>query len=310
VLTASATTLRTQFAATLWQIAKRIKETNMNLLGKIFVVLIVVMSLVFMTLALAVYATHKNWKDIVEGPNGLKTQLNTAKAELDQKVADYNRLETELKGEVESAQQQVRKLEAERVALVDRNAGIQSELDQLKAERRDATAAVAATQQNNQRLADEVTGLRADIRTNEQARDQAFATTLKATEDLHQAKGQLDNTVERNRQLTSQVSGLTAVMDANGVDPNTPPDSVVPTVDGLVSQVRQAAGAQLVEVTIGADDGLKQGNTVEVYRGGRYLGRVEILKTSPDRAVGRVDRRFQQGQIQEGDRVATRLRVN
>jgi hypothetical protein len=282
----------------------------MNLLGKIFVVLIVVMSLVFMTLALAVYATHKNWKDIVEGPNGLKSQLDTARAELDQKVNAYNSLESQLKGEIESAQQQVRKLEAERVALVDRNAGIQSELDQLKAERRDATAAVAATQQNNQRLADEVTGLRADIRTNEQARDQAFATTLKATEDLHQAKGQLDNTVERNRQLTSQVSGMTAVMDAGGLDPNTPPDAVVPTVDGLVSQIRQVAGAQLVEVTIGADDGLKQGNTVEVYRGGRYLGRLEIVKTSPDRAVGRVDRRFQQGQIQEGDRVATRLRVN
>ncbi len=282
----------------------------MNLLGKIFVVLIVVMSLVFMTLALAVYATHKNWKDIVEGPNGLKSQLDTTRAELDQKVADYNRLESQLKGEVESAQQQVKKLEAERVALTDRNAGIQAELDQLKAERRDATAAVAATQQNNQRLADEVTKLRTDIRDNEQARDQAFATTLKATEDLHQTKGELDSTVERNRQLTSQVSGLTAVMDANGIDSKTPPDSVVPTVDGLVSQVRQAAGAQLVEVTIGADDGLKQGNTVEVYRGGRYLGRLEILKTSPDRAVGRVDRRFQQGQIQEGDRVATRLRVN
>jgi hypothetical protein len=85
---------------------------------------------------------------------------------------------------------------------------------------------------------------------------------------------------------------------------------VTPTVDGLVSRVKQVAGAQLVEVTIGADDGLKQGNTVEVYRGDRYLGRLAILKTSPDRAVGRVDRRFQQGAIQEGDRVATRLRVN
>ncbi len=279
----------------------------MNLLGKIFVVLITVMSLVFMTLALAVYATHKNWKGISDG---LNTQLTQARAELDLKVTDYNRLESQLKGEVESAQQQVRKLESERVALVDRNAGVQAELDQLKAERGEATAAVAATQQNNQRLADEVSGLRADIRTNEQARDQAFATTLKATEDLHQTKGQLDTTIERNRQLTSQVSGMTSVMDANGLDPNTPPDAVVPTVDGLVSQVRQAAGAQLVEVTIGADDGLKQGNTVEVYRGGRYLGRVEIIKTSPDRAVGRVDRRFQQGQIQEGDRVATRLKIN
>jgi len=283
----------------------------MNLLGKIFVVMILVMSLVFMTLALAVYATHKNWKEIVEDPtSGLKAQLSTAQAELTQKVNDYNRLESQLTGEKESALQQLAKLETERKNLVDRNAGILAELEQLRAERRDATAAVAATQANNQRLAEEVTGLRKDIRSNEQARDQAFATTLKATEELHQTKGQLDNTVERNRQLTSQVSGMTRVMDANGLDPNTPPDAVVPTVDGLVSRVRQAAGAQLGEITIGADDGLKPGNTVEVYRGDRYLGRLEILRTSPDRAVGRVDRRFQQGQIQEGDRVATRLRVD
>jgi hypothetical protein len=194
--------------------------------------------------------------------------------------------------------------------LVERNSVVQSELDLHKAERREATAMVAATQENNQRLTDEVTGLRQDIRTNEQARDQAFHTTLKATEDLHQTAGELRNSVERNRQLTEQVSGMTSVMDAKGIDPNTPPDAVTPTVDGLVSRVRQVAGAQLVEVTIGSDDGLKQGNTVEVYRGGRYLGRLDIVKTSPDRAVGRVDRRFQQGSIQEGDRVATRLRIN
>jgi len=279
----------------------------MNLLGKIFVVLITVLSLVFMTLALAVYATHKNWQ---EEATRLNTQLSNANAQLQLKVEEFNRLESQARAEKESATQQLAKLDTERENLVQRNSVIQAELDQLRSERRDATAAVAATQDNNRRLAEEVTGLRQDIRTNEQARDQAFATTLKATEELHQTKGVLDNTVERNRQLTEQVSGMTSVMDAKGIDPNTPPDAVTPTVDGLVSRVKQVAGAQLVEVTIGADDGLKQGNTVEVYRGDRYLGRLSILKTSPDRAVGRVDRRFQQGAIQEGDRVATRLRVN
>ena len=34
----------------------------MNLLGKICVVLILIMSLVFMTLAMGVYSTHKNWE--------------------------------------------------------------------------------------------------------------------------------------------------------------------------------------------------------------------------------------------------------
>ena len=44
-------------------------------------------------------------------------------------------------------------------------------------------------------------------------------------------------------------------------------------------------------------------------RGGKYLGRLDIIETSPDKAVARVDRRFQQGTIQEGDRVATRIKL-
>lgn len=35
----------------------------MNLVGKIFVLLIFIMSLVFMSTAVMVYATHRNWKE-------------------------------------------------------------------------------------------------------------------------------------------------------------------------------------------------------------------------------------------------------
>ncbi len=281
----------------------------MNFLGRIFVAIILVTSILFMSLAMMVYATHKNWKDIVEGPQGLKTQLSGAKTENDQLQTKYNRLENQLQGELESSQQQVRKLESERVALADRNQSIQSELDQLKQERRDATASVAATQQNNNRLAKEVTGLREEIRTNQQLRDESFAKTLRATEALHQVGGQLDTTRDRNRELVRQVSGMSSVMRESGLDPATDPSAVKPRIDGFVSRTKRTPTAQLIEVTIGSDDGLKPGHTVEVFRQHKYLGRVEILKTSPDRAVGRVDRRFQQGNIQEGDRVATRLKL-
>ena len=37
----------------------------MNLVGKIFVVLILVMSVLFMAFAMAVYATHRNWREVV-----------------------------------------------------------------------------------------------------------------------------------------------------------------------------------------------------------------------------------------------------
>ena len=45
----------------------------MTLLGKIFTVLIMVMSVVFMSFSIVVYATHTNWKSEAEA---LKTNLD------------------------------------------------------------------------------------------------------------------------------------------------------------------------------------------------------------------------------------------
>jgi hypothetical protein len=278
----------------------------MNWLGKVFVVLILIMSLLFMGLAMAVYATHKNWKTVADD---LQKKLTDAQAQNQQLITAHNLRVEQLSAEIEAAEQQVRKLETERVTLADLNVQLQTERDQLKQQEREQIASVAATQELNKGLTTEVTGLRGQIRTEQQARDAAVAATLSATEELHQLSGEYETARERNEQLMKQVSGLEHVMRESGLDPATDPTGVVPTVDGLVSQIRRTAGGQLVEVTIGADDGLKEGNTLEVFRGAKYLGRIEIMETSPDKSVGRVDRRYQEGQIQEGDRVATRLKL-
>jgi cell division protein FtsL len=278
----------------------------MNWLGKVFVVVILIMSLVFMGLALAVYATHKNWQQV---STDLKKKLTDAQAENTRLQTEHNRRVEDLEREKTIAEQQLAKLDTERVSLAERNTLIQAELDGLKQNQRDHIAAFASTQKLNEGLTADVTDLRTRIKTAQQDRDKLFKTALDATEELHKAAGEYNAARERNEQLTKQTAGMTAVMNAKGIDPNTPPDSVVPTVEGQISRVERKAGGQLVEVTIGADDGLKTGNTLEVSRGAKYLGRVEIIQTSPDKSVGRVDRRFQQGQIQEGDRVATRIKL-
>ncbi len=278
----------------------------MNWLGKVFVVLILLMSVIFMALSMAVYATHKNWKLVADN---LNKQLEQATAEKEQLTTAHNRRVEELSTEIEAAEQQVRKLETERVSLADRNVQIQAELEQLRQKQGEQLATMTATQELNKNLTSEVNGLRQQIRTEQQARDAAVAATLTATEQLHQVSGEYNTARERNDQLVKQVSGMTHVMREKGLNPNTEPGSVAPTVNGVVSQIRRVGGAQLIEVTIGADDGLAAGNTLEVSRGGKYLGRIEILRTSPDKSVGRVDRRYQTGQIQEGDRVATRIKL-
>src|SRR5215813_8399900 len=68
----------------------------MNLLGKIFTVLIFVMSIVFMSLSLMVFATHKNWKQAAIGTDktspGLKMQLEQERNKVTQLQADIELL--------------------------------------------------------------------------------------------------------------------------------------------------------------------------------------------------------------------------
>jgi len=282
----------------------------MNLIGKIFVVIILLLSVLFMGLAMAVYATHKNWKATVDNQ---KAQIQTLTTEKQRLQSAYDLNETELQREIDSAEQQVRKLESERVALNSLNEAIQEELGGLKQERREATAAVAATQANNERLAKENTGLQQEIIAAQEAADAAFQKTVAATSELHDASTKLNNMIERNRQLTEQAAGMTTVMRAEGIDPATRPGDVKPSVDGYVSAIRRKAGAETIELTIGSDDGLKRGHTVEVFRTSanpaqsKYLGRAEVLELNGDRAFARILPELKKGRIQEGDRVATRL---
>ena len=279
----------------------------MNFIGKIFVVLIFIMSIIFMALSAVVYGTQRNWEDAAKAK---ETELQEARQNFDALKDQYNRLESELESQVAAQLQQVRKLESERSQLVQSNQRIQAEIDQLTEANREATAAVTATEQNNARITTENEGLRTEIRQEQSDADEAFRRAIAAVEQVNKLQGQLEIVGERSEQLTMQNAQMGAVMRENGLDPATPVDAVKPRVDGFVSGTRRRGSTQLVEVTIGSDDGLRVGHTIEVYRDAKYLGRIEILKTSPDRSVGRVDSRFQAGRIQEGDRVATRLKLS
>jgi hypothetical protein len=57
----------------------------------------------------------------------------------------------------------------------------------------------------------------------------------------------------------------------------------------------------LVEVSMGSDDGLKAGQEMVVYRGKQFLGQITISSLTPDRAVGAIDKSLQRGKIVQGD---------
>src|SRR4249919_932676 len=158
----------------------------MNWLGKVFVVVILIMSLVFMGLAMAVFATHKNWQQVSVD---LKAKLTAAQADNAKLQTEHNRKVEDLERNKAIAEQISAKAESERDSLDQRLKLIQAERDGLVQNQRDHIAAVASTQKINEGLAADVTELRTRIRTAIDARDKLFKSALDATEELHKVNG-------------------------------------------------------------------------------------------------------------------------
>ena len=106
----------------------------MNLVGKIFIVMILVMSLVFMSMAMAVYATHRNYQVLVEQTG---KQLNDAKVvnkelteerdklrkDIDTIIASNRQSLTKVKNQPRQVEKDRTQLEREKADLEEGEAG-------------------------------------------------------------------------------------------------------------------------------------------------------------------------------------------
>ncbi len=283
----------------------------MNLVGKIFVVLVLLMSVLFAAFAVSVYATHRNWKLVVDnqtpGPRqqlGLKQQVEQRDQRLQELNDRRNALSMQL-AEEKSAYEQVRvKLENEKEELRRDRDLRDKELAELTQAHREAVAAVDASHRELARLRTDIDTLRTDIRTAQKERDDHFKEVVRLTDQLHAAVFELNQLKETNRELLVELTDMKNKLRAAKIDPDT--EMGLPVVEGLVMAI---LGDGLVEVSIGADDGLRQSHQLFVYRvgGGRstYVGKVEVLRTDVDRSVCKVIE--SQGNLAKGDRVASQL---
>jgi hypothetical protein len=79
-------------------------------------------------------------------------------------------------------------------------------------------------------------------------------------------------------------------------------------VEANVAGVVTAVSGNLVEVSLGSDDGLQRGNEMQLYRANAHLGRVTITVTSPDRAVGQLAPFHEK--VQKGDKAMANIAIS
>jgi septal ring factor EnvC (AmiA/AmiB activator) len=286
----------------------------MNIIGKIFVFAVFVMSLVFMSFAIALFSTHTNWRDEITRtadqvqagkPLGYKLQLEEAKKERETLTAEIARLTAEVAASEVARDQVVAKIQT---ALEEKDKELQdlrSDKDVREDERQKAQDQLKVAQDELKKAAETVGELRADIAKQQNTVNEAVARSAKLAGELHEKESFLEIATERKAQLEKQVANARLLLKQHGLALESLPRDQVPPAAGVVTAVADDS----VEVTLGGDDGIQMGHFLEVYRNDQYLGRVQVISVKPDRCMGRVIREFKRGDIQPGDRVATRLKA-
>ena len=274
----------------------------MDTLGKIFVFAVMVMSVVFMSFAIAIFSSHTNWQKESER---LQTELEQVTAERAAKESELTTLIDQNAASKKDQEQVVKKLET---ALQQKDA----ELASLKKKREvelsnlDKDIAELSEAKDERDAADELVGkLREEINGLQSKLKKSVNDGASLAAELHQSESELAMATERKKQLEQQVANARVVLQQNGLS-LTRPETVIPVVGGVITAVAN----DLAEVSIGSDDGLQAGHELEVFRADEYLGRLRVVSVKPDRAVVRVLKDFARGIVQQGDRVATRLKLD
>ena len=86
--------------------------------------------------------------------------------------------------------------------------------------------------------------------------DKMFLSVVDLTDKLNQAESLRQNLEEVNKQAAQQMAQMKMVLDRNGLRPDSLVTHIPPKVEGVVIDV---SDKDLVEISIGADDGLKVG---------------------------------------------------
>ena len=286
----------------------------MNTIGKIFVFALFIMSLVFMSFAVALYSTHTNWRDeimrsreqIKAGQQlGYKAQLEQAKTERNNLSAEITKLQAEVAASEAARDQVVAKIQT---ALEEKNKDLEvlrKEKEARELEREKAQAELAAARLELEAASKVVADLRAEVRTQQDKVDEQVDRAAKIASELHEKESFLEIASERKAQLEKQVANARLLLQQSGLSIDNLPRDAVPKIDGVVTNVIDDS----IELSLGGDDGLQMGHELDVYRNDQYLGRVRVVSIKPDKAVAVVIREFVRGVIQRGDKVATRLRA-
>lgn len=285
----------------------------MTFVAKILVVFQLALAVCFMAFAGAVYSTQTNWKTAAEDAKkdadnqrqlatSTANELQQARTDLGAQINDLKEQVAVLDGKVKQSTDQLARTQQElqdaRTA-VDRQTAVATMSEEQATFRQEETL---RQRDRNERLQAQVDEQLGKVRTLE---DTLFAKDISIASMQDRQQRMIDQ-VGQYRKMIIALNGSLNPEDYKDLLTVTEPP---PVVKGqvLATRVSATSGTEFVEVSLGSDDGFKKGDQLYVYRGGDFLGTIEITSAYPDNSVGRVTQRNRNGTIQKGDNVTPKL---
>ncbi len=288
----------------------------MSFLGKVLVGLQLVLSIMFLVFAGAVFSTQKNWKAAKEVVDGNLTKLI---GEKDQIELEYKTYKTRMEIDFKNEQNRAATAEGQFVSEKQKSAIAENEANTARIERDEQRELAKVSVEESRQRREEALQQR-EINNNLQKLLNEKTTRLQASDDVVFNQKVAEKTLQdKHSKVLGDLALYLKIIAAAGL--STDPQSVVgllepaPAVDGKVLETKRGgrSGSDLVEISIGSDDGLREGHKLSVYRpqsgdkAAKFLGDIKLVYVTPDRSVGAVILRAKNGIIEREDNVTSKL---
>ncbi len=276
----------------------------MTLLGKIFTLVVLLLSLSFFIISLIANSSHIDHKKKV---TAYTAQVKVLETTVDQLKKSIDLLKTS------SAQEQL----ARKTALAELQTQLTTAREQLAQANTDLTGKAATLTLQTQKLSETIDRVASLTKQNDTLkieidkiitdRNEQRKRVVSLQDNLNGLKSVEKDLIDSKNQLLSESTLFQARAEAAESALNKAGIRVfedVPPAD-LKGVVLAIDGNQQVVISLGRDDGLRVGHKLEVYRSGQYLGQIEIKTIKDDQAIGKI--LIRKGFIQKDDKVAARI---
>jgi hypothetical protein len=274
----------------------------MTTLGRAFIILNLVMSIAFFTIALMVGASHQNWKAKAVELQRLAEEQARLRVEA---IKDQSEMAVQTRAEQFMRAQQISASNTQVQTLTEK---LNSMTQQYQTASQDKENYQNRLRESESRIAKQDAEIERLGTENSELLDRVVAAkneVVSLTNQKYNLQNQLGLLESREKNLAQQNALLTKVTKAHNIDPNAPIADIQPRLDGEIASVDR--DLNLVVVTLGLDDGLREGHRLEIYRGGNYVGSALVLKSDPNRASARLIPESMQKIVQQGDNVTTKF---